>query len=143
MEPTPIALYKFSFGAEHGSADGLASNSNGPCLALLRWSSLARWQFRKPVATSVGQDDSYTPLTLTIRAGTGPSALQDVRVASLEKPDGWITFDVSSEPDEDGNSSPSPRKLVHATATRYREDAPDSNPFLWKLPEFKMYERLR
>jgi len=50
------------------------------------------------------QDDSYTPSTLAIRAGTGPSDLQDVRVATLEKPDGWITFDVSSEPDEDGNS---------------------------------------
>ncbi|OAX33882.1 galactose-binding like protein, partial [Rhizopogon vinicolor AM-OR11-026] len=40
------------------------------------------------------QNDSYNPSTLTIRAGTGPSDLQDVRVASLEKPDGWITFDV-------------------------------------------------
>jgi anaphase-promoting complex subunit 10 len=29
--------------------------------------------------------------------------LQDVRVASLDKPDGWVTFDVSSEPNEDGD----------------------------------------
>ncbi|KIJ12005.1 hypothetical protein PAXINDRAFT_157105 [Paxillus involutus ATCC 200175] len=50
------------------------------------------------------QDDSYTPSNLAIRAGTGPSDLQDVRVAALEKPDGWITFDVSSEPDEDGTT---------------------------------------
>lgn len=42
-------------------------------------------------------DDSYTPSTLAIRAGTGPSDLQDVRIANLEKPEGWITFDVSSE----------------------------------------------
>ena len=50
-------------------------------------------------------DDSYTPSTLAIRAGTGPSDLQDVRVATLEKPEGWITFDVSSEligDEEDG-----------------------------------------
>lgn len=42
-------------------------------------------------------DDSYTPSTLAIRAGTGPSDLQEVRIATLDKPDGWITFDVSSE----------------------------------------------
>lgn len=42
-------------------------------------------------------DDSYTPSTLAIRAGTGPSDLQDVRIANLEKPEGWITFDVSAE----------------------------------------------
>lgn len=50
-------------------------------------------------------DDSYTPSTLAIRAGTGPSDLQDVRVATLDKPEGWITFDVSSEligDEEDG-----------------------------------------
>jgi hypothetical protein len=29
--------------------------------------------------------------------------LQDVRVASLEKPDGWVTFDISSEPNDDGD----------------------------------------
>jgi anaphase-promoting complex subunit 10 len=50
------------------------------------------------------QDDSYTPSTLAIRAGTGPSDLQDVRVATLDKPDGWITFDVSSELSEDGTT---------------------------------------
>ncbi|KAF8920115.1 anaphase-promoting complex, subunit 10-domain-containing protein, partial [Mucidula mucida] len=49
------------------------------------------------------QDDSYTPSTLAIRAGTGASDLQDVRIITLEKPDGWITFDVSSEPNEDGD----------------------------------------
>jgi anaphase-promoting complex subunit 10 len=57
------------------------------------------------VCLSFPLDDSYTPSTLAIRAGTGPSDLQDVRVATLEKPDGWITFDVSSEligEEEDG-----------------------------------------
>jgi anaphase-promoting complex subunit 10 len=51
---------------------------------------------------SFPQDDSYTPSTLAIRAGTGPMDLQDVRVATFDKPDGWVTFDVSSEPNEDG-----------------------------------------
>ncbi|KIY63544.1 anaphase-promoting complex, subunit 10 [Cylindrobasidium torrendii FP15055 ss-10] len=49
------------------------------------------------------QDDSYTPSTLAIRAGTGSSDLQDVRIITLDKPDGWITFDVSSEQNEDGD----------------------------------------
>jgi anaphase-promoting complex subunit 10 len=47
-------------------------------------------------------DDSYTPSTMCIRAGTGPADLQDVRVVTLEKPDGWITFDISSEAHDDG-----------------------------------------
>jgi|ERR1700676_4771467 anaphase-promoting complex subunit 10 len=49
------------------------------------------------VYLSFSLDDSYTPSTLAIRAGTGPSDLQDVRMATLDKPEGWITFDVSSE----------------------------------------------
>ncbi|KAG6878862.1 hypothetical protein C0992_007067 [Termitomyces sp. T32_za158] len=53
---------------------------------------------------SYPQDDSYTPSTLAVRAGTGPSDLQDVRLVTLEKPDGWITFDVSSEPNEDADA---------------------------------------
>lgn len=52
---------------------------------------------------SYPQDDSYTPTTLAVRAGTGLSDLQDVRVITLEKPEGWITFDVSPEPNEDND----------------------------------------
>jgi hypothetical protein len=47
-------------------------------------------------------DDSYTPSTLCLRAGTSLSDLQDVRILSLEKPSGWITFDVSAELNEEG-----------------------------------------
>jgi anaphase-promoting complex subunit 10 len=47
-------------------------------------------------------DDSYTPSALAIRAGTGLGDLQDVRVVTFEKPEGWITFDISSEPNEEG-----------------------------------------
>ena len=49
-------------------------------------------------------DDSYTPHTLAIRAGTGPSDLQDIRIVNLDKPDGWVTFDVSAEENEDGDA---------------------------------------
>lgn len=48
-------------------------------------------------------DDSYTPSALAIRAGTGLNDLQDVRMVTLDKPNGWITFDVSSEPNEEGD----------------------------------------
>jgi anaphase-promoting complex subunit 10 len=47
-------------------------------------------------------DDSYTPSTIAVRAGTGPGDLQDIRILTLDKPDGWITFDVISEPAEEG-----------------------------------------
>lgn len=81
---------------------------------------LAKWQFRQvfvafrcfaswhdswgaqklSILLSYPLDDSYTPATLAVRAGTGLSDLQDVRVISLEKPDGWITFDISGEPND-------------------------------------------
>lgn len=48
-------------------------------------------------------DDSYTPATIAVRAGTGLVDLQDIRIMSVEKPDGWITFDVCLEPNEDGD----------------------------------------
>lgn len=47
-------------------------------------------------------DDSYTPSTLCLRAGTSLSDLQDVRVINLDKPNGWVTFDVSAELSEEG-----------------------------------------
>lgn len=39
---------------------------------------------------------------MAVRAGTGQSDFQDVRVVTLDKPDGWLTFDVSAEPNDDG-----------------------------------------
>ena len=47
-------------------------------------------------------DDSYTPSTLCFRAGTSLADLQDVRVVSFDKPNGWVTFDVSTELNEEG-----------------------------------------
>lgn len=37
-----------------------------------------------------------------MRAGTSPGDLQEVRAVTLDRPDGWITFDVSAEPGDDG-----------------------------------------
>jgi hypothetical protein len=37
-----------------------------------------------------------------VRAGTSPGDLQEVRAVTLDRPDGWITFDVSAEPTDDG-----------------------------------------
>ena len=47
-------------------------------------------------------DDSYTPSTICLRAGTSLSDLQEVKVITLDKPNGWISYDVSAELTEDG-----------------------------------------
>jgi anaphase-promoting complex subunit 10 len=39
-------------------------------------------------------DDSHTPVKLLIRAGTSLYDLQDVKTVTVDKPTGWITFDV-------------------------------------------------
>jgi len=160
-----VSSYKFGFGAEclrDGDPDTFW-HSDGPQPHFITVEFPRKVAIQKiSIFLSWPLDDSYTPSTLAIRAGTGPSDLQDVRVASLDKPDGWITFDVSSEPDEDGNSF----KPIHAYVLQViviqnhmsgkdthirglrvlgpqEEDAPDGDPFPWKSLEFKMYERLR
>ncbi|KAG1804887.1 anaphase-promoting complex subunit 10 [Suillus plorans] len=160
-----VSSYKFGFGAEclrDGDPDTFW-HSDGPQPHFITVEFPRKVAIQKiSIFLSWPQDDSYTPSTLAIRAGTGPSDLQDVRVATLEKPDGWITFDVSSEPDEDGNSF----KPVHAYVLQVivvqnhmsgkdthirglrvlgpqEEDATDGDPFPWKSQDFKMYERLR
>jgi hypothetical protein len=54
------------------------------------------------LALSYHLDDSYTPAALSIRAGTGAGDMQETRVITMDKPDGWLTFDVCAEPGEDG-----------------------------------------
>jgi len=107
-------------------------------------------------------DDSYTPSTLAIRAGTGPSDLQDVRVVTLEKPDGWITFDVSSEPNEDGDglnpvyayvlqiiiaANHMSGKDTHVRGLRVlgalEDRSSGDDPFVFKALAYTMYETLR
>ncbi|KAG8970542.1 anaphase promoting complex subunit doc1 [Tulasnella sp. 419] len=69
-------------------------------------------QFQKKVAVqklavylNYQADDSYTPTKLLIRAGTGLHDLQDIKVVSMDQPQGWIQFDVGLEPaNEEGTA---------------------------------------
>lgn len=160
-----VSSYKFGFGPECLRDGDPATfwHSDGPQphfitiefprkVAIQKISIYLRWS----------QDDSYTPSTLAIRAGTGSSDLQDVRMATLEKPDGWITFDVSSELDDDATSF----KPVHAYVLQVivvanhmsgkdthirglrilgpiEDRTVDDDPFPFVSPAFKMYECLR
>ena len=49
-------------------------------------------------------DDSYCPAQLNIRAGTGANDIQDVRIVTFEKPNGWKEIDLSPEVMEDGET---------------------------------------
>jgi len=92
-------------------------------LTRLRFTSHAGWRFRfghtsveKRLVLTMGfvplqklalylafmSDDSYTPQSLQVRAGTGLNDLQDVRTVVLDKPTGWVVFDLSLETDDDG-----------------------------------------
>jgi len=107
-------------------------------------------------------DDSYTPSTLCIRAGTSLSDLQDVRIVTLDKPNGWITFDVSAELSDDSEGF----KPIHCYVlqilvlanhvngkdTHVRglhvlgpidDSTQDDDPFPFTTPQFKMYECVR
>lgn len=160
-----VSSYKFGFGAEclrDGDPDTFW-HSDGPQPHFITIEFPQKVAIQKiSIYLSWPQDDSYTPSTLAIRAGTGPSDLQDVRMATLDKPDGWITFDVSSELDEDATSF----KPVHAYVlqiivvanhmsgkdTHIRglrvlgpidDNAAEDDPFPFVTPAFKMYEYLR
>ncbi|KAI0048996.1 anaphase-promoting complex subunit 10 [Auriscalpium vulgare] len=107
-------------------------------------------------------DDSYTPAALSVRAGTGPGDLQEVRAVTLEKPDGWITFDVSAEPGEDGEgfkpihayilqviiiANHMNGKDTHVRGMRVlgpvEDQAAWGDPFPFVDTKFKMYEHIR
>ncbi|KAK0204593.1 anaphase-promoting complex, subunit 10/DOC domain-containing protein [Desarmillaria ectypa] len=108
-------------------------------------------------------DDSYTPATLAIRAGTGSTDLQDVRIITLDKPDGWLTFDISSEPNDDGDglkpiyayvlqiivmTNHQSGKDTHVRGLRVlgpieEQDPLDEDAFTFKTPAYKMYETIR
>ncbi|KAJ4495120.1 anaphase-promoting complex, subunit 10/DOC domain-containing protein [Lentinula edodes] len=103
-------------------------------------------------------DDSYTPSTLAIRAGTGPNDLQDVRIITLEKPDGWLTFDISSEPNEGGEglkpvyayllqiiilANHMSGKDTHVRGLRVLGPVDEEDPFPWASTEFRMHETIR
>ncbi|KAF8638190.1 hypothetical protein AX17_002387 [Amanita inopinata Kibby_2008] len=160
-----VSSYKFGFGAEclrDGDPDTFW-HSDGPQPHFITAEFSRKMAIQKiSIYLSYSQDDSYTPSTLAIRAGTGPSDLQDTRVVTLDKPDGWITFDISSEPNEDGDGlSPvyayvlqviiaanhMSGKDTHVRGLRVlgpvEESATDDGPFTFKTPTFRLYEQLR
>ncbi|RPD54295.1 anaphase-promoting complex, subunit 10, partial [Lentinus tigrinus ALCF2SS1-6] len=108
-------------------------------------------------------DDSYTPTTIAIRAGTGSVDLQDIRILTIEKPDGWITFDVSMEPNEDGEGFKSVDaymlqiiilanhmngKDTHVRGLKVLGPAESKvkdheEPFPFVAPQYRMYQQVR
>ncbi|KAF8802420.1 galactose-binding like protein [Phlegmacium glaucopus] len=160
-----VSSFKFGFGAEcllDGDPDTFW-HSDGPQPHFITLEFPRKVAIQKiSIHLNFPQDDSYTPSALAIRAGTGPSDLQDVRVVTLDKPDGWITFDVSSEPNEDGDglnpvyayvlqiivaANHMSGKDTHVRGLRVLgpiEDSVDGDdPFSFQSPAFKMFETIR
>ncbi|KAF5341874.1 hypothetical protein D9611_001679 [Ephemerocybe angulata] len=108
-------------------------------------------------------DDSYTPSTLAIRAGTGSSDLQEVKIMTFEKPEGWVEFDISSEPNDDGEGMcPVYAYVIHIIVAQNHMSGKDTHvrglrvlgpiddnlgteddAFAFKNLQYKMYETLR
>ncbi|KIP10971.1 hypothetical protein PHLGIDRAFT_114893 [Phlebiopsis gigantea 11061_1 CR5-6] len=166
MAKWSVSSYKFGFGPEclqDGDPDTFW-HSDGPQPHFITIEFPRKVAIQKlSIYLCFPLDDSYTPATIAVRAGTGPLDLQDCRVVSLEKPDGWFTFDVSMEPAEDGEGF----KPVHAYVIQViivanhmngkdthvrgllvlgpKEEEKDDvdDPFPFVSPSFKMYECIR
>jgi len=161
-----VSSYKFGFGAEclrDGDSETFW-HSDGPQPHFITIEFPRKVAIQKiSVYLSFLLDDSYTPSTLAIRAGTGPSDLQDIRIATLDKPEGWITFDVSSElvGDEEEGFKPvyayilqiivvanhMSGKDTHVRGLRVLgpidDSAVDGDPFPFVATKFKMYDGIR
>ncbi|KAF8650997.1 hypothetical protein AX16_004983, partial [Volvariella volvacea WC 439] len=161
-----VSSYKFGFGAEclqDGDPDTFW-HSDGPQPHFITIEFPRKVAIQKiSIFLSFPQDDSYTPSTLAIRAGTGLSDLQDIRVVNLEKPNGWITFDISSEPNDEGDgcnpicaymiqiiiaANHMSGKDTHVRGLRIlgpteERGVDDDDPFSFHTPAFKMFERIR
>ncbi|PIL32168.1 hypothetical protein GSI_05413 [Ganoderma sinense ZZ0214-1] len=101
-----VSSFKFGFGAECLTDEDPDTfwHSDGPQPHFITVEFPRKVAIQKLcMYLSFPLDDSYTPATIAVRAGTGLVDLQDVRIMSVEKPDGWITFDVCTEPNEDGD----------------------------------------
>ncbi|KAH9995743.1 anaphase-promoting complex subunit 10 [Russula vinacea] len=108
-------------------------------------------------------DDSYTPAALSVRAGTSPGDLQEVRAVTLDRPDGWITFDVLQSQATTARGCAKPihayilqviilanhmnGKDTHVRGMRIlgpvEDQASWDDPFPFVDPKFKMYEHIR
>ncbi|KAF8581069.1 anaphase-promoting complex, subunit 10 [Ramaria rubella] len=161
-----VSSHKFGFGAECLRDEDPETfwHSDGPQPHFITV------QFGKKVAIqkialylSFTSDDSYTPATLCVRAGTGLSDLQDVRLVTFDKPNGWLLFDVYLEPTEEGDgfkplhayvlqvvvvSNHMNGKDTHVRGLRIfgpsdHTQIEDDDPFPFKSAMFKMYETIR
>ncbi|TCD62897.1 anaphase promoting complex subunit doc1 [Steccherinum ochraceum] len=160
-----VSSYKFGFGPEclrDGDPDTFW-HSDGPQPHFITIEFPRKVAIQKlSLYLSFPLDDSYTPISMAVRAGTGPSDFQDVRVVTLDKPDGWLTFDVSAEPNEDGEgfkpvnayilqvivlANHMNGKDTHVRGLRVlgplEEQVQTDDPFPFTTPKFKMYECVR
>lgn len=99
-----VSSYKFGFGSECLRDDDGDTfwHSDGPQPHYITIEFPRKTAIQKlSILLNFAKDDSYTPSVLHIRAGNGINDLQEVRVVVLDKPNGWCTFDVSTEPGED------------------------------------------
>lgn len=48
------------------------------------------------IFVDIGLDDSYTPQKISIRAGTYHGDLQEVKAIDLDKPRGWVHFQLGN-----------------------------------------------
>ncbi|KAI0078293.1 anaphase-promoting complex, subunit 10 [Panus rudis PR-1116 ss-1] len=161
-----VSSYKFGFGPECLRDDDPDTfwHSDGPQPHFITVEFPRKVAIQKiSIFLSFPMDDSYTPCTLSIRAGTGTTDLQDVRLFSLDKPDGWLTVDVSTEPNEDGEGFKPVHAYViqvvimanhmngkdtHVRGLRILGPLEDTmydgdDPFPFKSLKFKMYECIR
>ncbi|KAI0749906.1 hypothetical protein C8Q80DRAFT_1120027 [Daedaleopsis nitida] len=100
-----VSSYKFGFGPECLTDEDPDTfwHSDGPQPHFITVEFPRKVAVQKiSMYLSFPLDDSYTPSTIAVRAGTGHVDMQDIRILSIEKPDGWITFDASMEVNEDG-----------------------------------------
>ncbi|KAH8094573.1 anaphase-promoting complex subunit 10 [Cristinia sonorae] len=161
-----VSSYKFGFGPEclrDGDPETFW-HSDGPQPHFITIEFPRKMAIQKlSLYLSFPLDDSYTPISLAVRAGTGQSDFQDVRVVTLDKPDGWLTFDVSAEPNDDGEGFKPVNAYVlqviilanhmngkdtHVRGLRVlgpleEQVSHTDDPFPFINPKFKMYECVR
>ncbi|TFK47753.1 anaphase-promoting complex subunit 10 [Heliocybe sulcata] len=160
-----VSSYKFGFGPEcltDGDPETFWHSDGGqPHFIMIEFNGRTTIQ-KVSVHLSFPFDDSYTPSTIAVRAGTGPSDLQDIRAITLDKPDGWITFDVTTEPNEDGDgfkpvgayvlqvivlANHMNGKDTHIRGLRIlapaEEEGDDGDPFKFKSQCYTLYQTLR
>ncbi|KAI0759562.1 anaphase-promoting complex subunit 10 [Trametes elegans] len=104
-----VSSFKFGFGPECLTDDDPdtfwhSSSSDGPQPHFITIEFPRKVSVQKvSIYLSYPLDDSYTPATISVRAGMGTVDMQELRLISVDKPNGWVTFDVCMEPSEDGD----------------------------------------